>query len=258
MSKPLWLMMGTAFKIARPTDSAPEASTVHTGRTFFLTAKHTFIPWCCSEAASSLKIPEEYRKSRYVIGRLYAPLNDTHQRANASCFAEISLISSHPTLDVALLATKTFHDQSIEQTIAQTLPLSLCTDKEMPAQGAQCVINGFRGEGKLGELDTFDAGLLQKLSPKERETLLKELESVEGKQVAASTFVEVLDPLGMGHGIGDYNQCFHGMSGSPLLTLVGNKPLCCGVLYGKHPDYPENIGFIPSNAILPWIHNAIR
>ncbi|CCW72251.1 unnamed protein product [Phytomonas sp. Hart1] len=256
MSRPLWLMMGTAFKIEKTTTSLTATSAE---RTFFLTAKHTFIPWSCSKAAASLKIPEAYRKSRYVVGRLYAALDDTiPQHADAPCFAEISLISSHPTLDVALLATQTFSSQLMERTIAQAPPLSLCPHEAMPGKGARCVINGFRGEGRLGELDTFDPDLLQKMAPKEREALLKELESVEGKQVAASTFVEVLDPLGMCHGVGDKNQCFHGMSGSPLLTFVDRQIMCFGVLYGKHPDFPHNIGFTPSSAILPWVQDAIR
>ncbi|EPY34440.1 hypothetical protein STCU_01583 [Strigomonas culicis] len=227
MSKPLWLMLGTAFAIEPPV-SVPNV-------TLLLTAKHTFLPWLYVDAADKVKIPEEFRKSRYVIGKLYDPrtLGTTPLVSE-----EVGIASIHPTLDAALLVAQ----QRGEEKIAFTKRLTLNYEVG-PTTTAEIV--GFRGEGQLGELDTLDSNLLEKLPVEERNKLLKLMENVEGRHVETRTSVEIVTPEGMCRGLTAKDRCFHGMSGAPLIS----EDRCVGLLYGKHPQYRENYGLCLSRSL---------
>lgn len=254
MSKPLWLMMGTAFVFHSDIGSVtPDAASqsFHTssaGRIFLLTAKHTFAPWDFTKDAKQLKIPEEYRKVRYVVGQLYLP--DEEGRAVRSSAMPLRVVSQHPSLDVALLSLNT----STPSFSSIAAPVGLKTDAAVGA-GSSALVEGYRGDGVLGEMDTMDACLLEKLSPPEREALLRELQDVEGKQVRASAKVVVLDARGMCQVVDQQTRCYHGMSGGPLLTGDGR---CVGVLYGEHPDFPKYIGYTPTPDFVPWLVDAMH
>nr|CCC89572.1 unnamed protein product [Trypanosoma congolense IL3000] len=113
MSQPLWLMMGTAFLVRVPggvhlggptfNDSAYAGNLNCGTRRVLLTAKHTFVPWKYTDP-QKLKIPEEFRKTRFVIGRLYLP--DDEGRAVGSRTVDLQLMALHPSLDIALVAVR--------------------------------------------------------------------------------------------------------------------------------------------------------
>lgn len=262
MSKPLWLMMGTAFPFQLPcsggaTDAVPQ---------LLLTAKHTFAPWDYAKDASQLKIPEDYRKLRFVVGRMYRP-NEEGQSVAAQAVG-LRLLSQHPTLDVAVLAVDTVGDAAggspttassaasspASSAVVFESALPLCTTTRYPAASHGCLL-GYRGVGRLGELDTLDASLLQRLPPSEREALLKDLQDIEGKQIRAETTVSVLDEKGMCKGTGDQEKCFHGMSGGPLITTSG---VCAGVLYGQHPDATGCLGYTPCLDFADWLSGVVH
>jgi hypothetical protein len=265
MSKPLWLMMGTAFPFQPPVGTDGVAAPQ-----LLLTAKHTFAPWDYAKDASQLKIPPDYRKLRFVVGQMYHPNDEGH--AVASERVALRLVSQHPTADVAVLtvdsrvisaaapsATTVEGDTPPPTSTAAPSaavfhsPLTLCTTR-YPSASAGLIL-GYRGLGRLGELDTLDPSLLQRLSPLERETLLKDLQDIEGKQVHASTTVTILDERGMCKGTGDTAACFHGMSGGPVLTTAGT---CAGVLYGRHPDAPGCLGYTPCADFAEWLDGVVQ
>lgn len=275
MSQPLWLMMGTAFHIQPPSfDDLPATTTtaaleVIQSRHWFLTAKHTFAPWDHTADAEKMKIPTDFRKQRYVVCRLYMH-NNTHRAIRDQHF-QASLVASHPTLDVALLSIprSTIPIAATSSTTASATPaagagqpgptssLSLTSPLALSdaamERGSAGTFYGFRGEGMLGELNTFDSELLKKLTPQENEKLLNELKDVEGKQVSTRCDVTIESSDGAASCVGD-GRCFHGMSGCPL--ICGEK--CGGILYGKHPDYPkECIGYVPSEKFFAWVRSAI-
>lgn len=311
MSTPLWLMMGTAFLITPPpppgmthpatssssnkcdTGSASPAESVLQKvptRHFLLTAKHTFAPWDHTKDAASMKIPEEFRKQRYVIARLYNT-DAPHERALRNSYVHATLVASHPTLDVSLLsvsrtasfaspapvgvgtAAKPAASASLSENSSPTttslesspgpiacgdvfkhaLTLSPDASKRRTAESTASFF-GFRGEGRLGQLDTFDASLLQKLPPKERDALLQDLKDVEGKQVASRCDVQILSHLGAATAAKPGEECYHGMSGCPLIV---HENECGGILYGKHPDHPQHIGYIPTEDFYGWVQKVI-
>lgn len=245
-SKPLWMMMGTAFKISCAHHSHDPNSLYGGNRTHFLTAKHTFAPWQYTQDPESLKIPHKFRKLRFVTCRMYLPSTDGGACVNA--YASVQLSSIHPTDDIAVLSISNTHLDAVHFCAAPALQLSYSTrDYE---KGSRGTIVGYRGVGKLGELDTFSPSLLQSLPPEEQEALLKDLQDVEGKQELAQTDVEILDPKGMCHGVPPQASCYHGMSGAPLVTANG---AVAGILSGKHPDFPENIAFVPASGVIDWL-----
>lgn len=252
MSQPLWLMMGTAFRFQTPAMARAAAPPP----TLLLTAKHTFAPWDFAKDASQLKIPKEFQKLRFVIGRLYST-DDAGNAVGASAVG-LRLLAQHPNLDVALLAveaqtpSRATAGPSAAQLFADE-PLRLCAAPY--AAGSDGIFVGFRGLGRLGELDTLDPSLLQRLPPHERDALLKELQSVEGKQTRATTSVAVLDAKGLCRGVGDLATCYHGMSGCPLLTTSGE---CAGVLYGHHPDAPGCVGYTPCPDFSQWLDGEVE
>nr|CCC89573.1 unnamed protein product [Trypanosoma congolense IL3000] len=124
---------------------------------------------------------------------------------------------------------------------------------ENPAEGSLCRIFGYRGTGLLGELDTFDPDLLQRVSSETREQLLESMNCVEGKQEGASTQVEVLSSEGMCRMV--TGRCFHGMSGAPLLV---DEKTCGGVLYGKHPSGENAIGYVPVRSFVDFVLESLR
>lgn len=267
MSTPLWLMMGTAFRIAPLNHGAAspksgESLPSTASPVLFLTAKHTFMPWNFATDASQMKIPEEFRKARFVISKLYLPTNDVVPRAQASAAIDASVVAVHPSLDVAVLAVRASACSSSGWAALQTATPVDLAPVGYAVKGMKGTIAGFRGEGPLGELDTLDSSLLDTLPPIERDALLRSLQCVEGKQVYARTNVEVLDSRGMCHGVGDHAVCYHGMSGSPLLVdgaeKAAQEEVCAGVLYGKHPDFPANIGYTPVEAFAPWLQDVLK
>lgn len=251
MSTPLWLMIGTAFPFQAQLDGQPLAAGAPQ---LLLTAKHTFAPWDYAKDASQLKIPQDYRKLRYVVGRMYRPSSEG--QAVAADRVGLRLLSQHPTLDVAVLAVEGAGREATPTSAPPVVfdaPLTLSTSR-LPAASPGLIL-GYRGVGRLGEMDTLDASLLQRLPPAERDALLKELQDVEGKQVRAQTTVSILDEKGMCKGVGDQDRCFHGMSGGPLLTASG---ACAGVLYGHHPDAPGCLGYTPCAEFADWLAGVVQ
>ena len=100
MSRPAWLSLGTAFLVEPPTPQLDE----RTRGMALLTAAHTVLPWAYLDAKASreLKLPEEFRKSRYVVGRVYLP--DAEGNAQRGAWYPVKLSALHPTLDVGLLS----------------------------------------------------------------------------------------------------------------------------------------------------------
>ncbi|KAG5495278.1 hypothetical protein JKF63_02344 [Porcisia hertigi] len=261
MSEPLWLMMGTAFTFRAPEviEAAPGQPATPQSL-LLLTAKHTLTPWDYTKDASQLKIPKEYQKLRFVIGRVYQ--TDAHGRAVAKNATNARFVAHHPSLDVALLAVDVTSRAAQQCARVNSwgatlgLPnrtLSLC-ENLYPA-GSDGLLIGYRGIGRLGELDTLDPSVLQRLSPHERDALLKDMQNVEGKQTQVTTTISILDPQGMCKGVGDLATCYHGMSGGPLLTTDGK---CAGVLYGHHPDAPGCIGYTPCASFEDWLKEEVQ
>lgn len=264
MSKPLWLMMGTAFpfQVQCSGGAATAAGNSTASPPLLLTAKHTFAPWDYAKDASQLKIPEDYRKLRFVVGRMYHT-NEEGQSVAAGKVG-LQLVSQHPHLDVAVVAVDTranvdnasttaFDASTSSSAVVFDTPLALSTTRYPASSGG--LIVGYRGLGRLGELDTLDPSLLQRLPLKEREALLQDLQDIEGKQVWATTTVSILDEKGVCKGIGDRATCYHGMSGGPVLTTTGE---CAGVLYGHHPDAPGCLGYIPCADFAKWLTDVVQ
>lgn len=274
MSKPLWLMMGSAFLFEPPPPAATAAPdegvlTKSHQRCLFLTAKHTLAPWDHSKDASVMKIPEAFRKQRYVLPRLYRTTAN-HQKPIPEEYVDSSIVALHPHLDVAVLSV------SLSSSFAAGKPdgpkveenckctLTPCRDiftsklllsaQEATPEVEGCTFFGFRGEGLLGKMDTFDASILQKLPPREREALLLELKEVEGKQAAAECPVTIVSARGAAQQTEPSSECYHGMSGGPLMR--GNT--CYGVLYGKHPDCPRHLGYTPTSDFYAWLQKVVN
>ncbi|CAJ1035696.1 hypothetical protein Q4I30_007215 [Leishmania utingensis] len=261
MLKPLWLMMGTAFRFRTPRMiEAASGKPAASPSVLLLTAKHSFAPWNYTKDASQLKIPQEYQKARFVICRMYR--TDEDGRAVATDAVSLRLLAQHPSLDVALLAVDAASWKAPHRATAEApthtldlAPESLLLCKELYPAASDGLLIGFRGVGRLGELDTLDPSVLQRLPPHERDALLKEMQDVEGKQIRATATVSVLDAQGMCKGVGDLATCYHGMSGSPLVTTAGQ---CAGVLYGHHPDAPGCIGYTPCADFADWLENEVQ
>ncbi|GET92069.1 hypothetical protein, conserved [Leishmania tarentolae] len=260
MSKPLWLMMGTAFTFQTHETVEAACRQPKARPALLLTSKHSFSPWDYTKDTSQLKIPKEYQKLRFVIGRAYR--TDSDRKAVAADPVDLRLLSLHPIHDVALLAVddtsrkprQCATDDSLTPTFDLTHEaLPLCTEP-YPAASDGLLI-GFRGVGRLGELDTLDPSVLQRLPPVERDALLRDLQDVEGKQTQATTTVSVLDARGMCKGVGDLATCYHGMSGGPLVTTTGQ---CAGVLYGHHPNAPGCIGYTPCADFAGWLQEEVQ
>lgn len=282
MSQPLWLMMGTAFLVnvsrrtgaaACPFGSADASdgvdSSAHKRRRFLLTAKHTFVPWQFTDP-QRLKVPEEYRRTRFVIGRLYIP--DSEGKAVASLSVDLKLVAMHPTADVAVLVAKV--PTSVASVAAGTASRSAVSERfdahaelerranavgggltlapEDPQKGSVCSVAGYRGTGLLGKLDTFDPDLLDRLSETERGQLLSSLRCVEGQQEAAVARVKIFHSKGMCRA--EEGSCFHGMSGAPVLT---DEKTCGGVLYGKHPDDANSVGYVPVRSFDGFVWDSV-
>ncbi|KAH9588876.1 hypothetical protein LSM04_002840 [Trypanosoma melophagium] len=263
MSQPLWLMMGTAFLFRT-------AHTIGGNRRFLLSAKHTFAPWEYLGSPDKLKIPEAYRKTRFVIGRLY--LTDSKGKAMATSAAELQLVALHPTLDVALLALRASSSSLPQSPSAGELQESESTNIHLaverraaltgggltlsssdPQKGDVCVVRGYGGAGPLGLLDTTDPELLQRLPAAQRDDLLAALKCVEGQQVAATVKVEVLHASGICRAT--HGCCYHGMSGGPLLV---NEETCGGILYGRHAEHTAHLGYTPVYSFSEWLCHATK
>lgn len=278
MSQPLWLMLGTAFLISPPSPSAFSSEgaiqKAHSRR-FLLTTKHTFAPWDYVADPNAMKVPHECRKQRYVTCRLYNTTmpkpSGGESSMDANCTAipdeylHATLVRSHPTQDIALLSVS----DSVQppspsfDTILQKMdaPLALAPSvSRASAPNTSLFISGFRGEGMLGELETLEPAILDRLGPKEKESLLLMMKDVEGKQNSSCCNIEILNRNGAA--VGREGKCYHGMSGSPVIlrTQLDNgttKDECVGMLYGKHPDNEDHIGFLPVDLFYPWVEEMI-
>ncbi|RNE95906.1 putative serine protease PepD [Trypanosoma rangeli] len=98
MPQPIWLMMGTAFLLKTAHGAAAS------GKQFFLSTQHTIALWQFIADPTRLTIPEVYRKTRFVVVRLYLP--DSDGRAITGSKVDLHLVSLYPSLDVALLVLK--------------------------------------------------------------------------------------------------------------------------------------------------------
>lgn len=271
MSTPLWLMMGTAFLIEAPTEALRRRAP-H----LLLTSAHTFQPWSYMTDPTKLKIPNEYRKPRYVIGRAF--LYDAVGTVQGTDRFQLALSAVHPTLDIALLAMHGVDSDAFTTLAKQRSALHRWKlAEEDPAIGRSVTIAGFRGRGQLGELDTSDPHTLEKLSPADREALLLDMKAVEGKQEGC---VAGLSVVRRGVALPTHRTCYNGMSGAPCVSSLpstiqdsqnsNNKEeaVVVGALYGKlgfhdgliQPPPPPRplsekdlIGYIPSSAIVEWL-----
>ncbi|EPY41429.1 hypothetical protein AGDE_02495 [Angomonas deanei] len=151
-------------------------------------------------------------------------------------------------MDLAVIEQTSFRHVQVNEVALSLNPSYL-------PKGSPVLIYGFRGNGQLGELDTLDAGVLDSLPEEERKQFLASLENVEGKQSGALCSALVVDPRGMCKGVSDVDQCFHGMSGSPLLSA--DHLSTGGILYGKHASCETNIGYVPSKEIVDWLKGAL-
>ncbi|CUG84753.1 Hypothetical protein, putative [Bodo saltans] len=274
MSRPLWLMMGTCFLV--DTSDIPTTSWAKKSPFVFLTSSHTFLPWQWMPDPSALKIPEDYRKARYITGRLM--MADTSSgRAVATHTYTVSPLRFHPTLDVCALSMSGAESDAFRTLLKQRQQEKYFTlSPTDAAQGTSIVVSGYRGIGRLGELDTLDASVLSKLSKEDQASLLAELQNVEGKQEFNACGLRVARK---GVAVTTHGLCYNGMSGAPaqLSSLnatsglggdggMERRGVCDGVLYGyahqheKEDAYPAEergyIGYVPSTAILDWLREG--
>eukprot|EP00796_Vickermania_ingenoplastis_P010652 gene10652-7399_t len=269
MSRPLWLMLGTAVHIAPPPppgvsdedvaalESSTNALCRDPSRLFFLTTKHTFAPWDHVKDPAEMKVPVEFRKQRYVVSRMYDVDEDTH-RACRERYVMATLLASHPTLDIAVLSVlrdAPYSGASSGDVVTANSRMagsSMRLMPDAPPADHSASFLGFRAEGRLGQLDTLDPSLLQTLPPQEREKLLKDLQDVEGRQIWTECRISVLSHLGAA-ACQEGGECYHGMSGSPLVV----NGMCGGILYGKHPDYPHHMGYTPICEVYSWLQQVL-
>jgi hypothetical protein len=270
MKAPQWLMMGTCFALSMGSIGVRAEKS----KVFFLTSAHTFLPWAHMKSAAELKIPLEFRKPRFVIGRVFLPMGhlDGSRAVERRLWYSAALSAVHPSLDVALLsataAAPPASGAALLPSSAQTLELAArhfdwwqeySLDASDPAEGAAVETLGFRGLGVLGEIDTLDATLLQTLSKPQQDALVQELREVEGKQqltVASGAVAR------RGVAVITAGRCWNGMSGAPFV-INGRTASACGVLYGNCAEVDslhgneQCIGFIPSSAVVSWIRGIL-
>lgn len=258
MSHPLWLMLGTCFMIEAPRYQRERAPYV------FLTAAHTFVPWNFMSGGSekALKIPVEFRKSRFVVGTLFGFDPQTFVANPAQRF-QLKLVALHPTLDVAMLSMSGADSDAFAALMKrQQQPdhrfVVSATDAAVSDESDAVVCCGFRGSGVLGETDTLDADVINRMSKDDQAALMKELQSVEGKQQGTASGLRAVR-----RGVGrlTHGKCFNGMSGAPMQQSTDSKS-CVGILYGlAHfgkqagtfpPDESDYVGYVPSSAIFDW------
>jgi len=243
-----WLMIGTCFLIEPPT-----AEIRNRAPAIFLTAAHTFIPWKYSSNPAELKIPADFRKPRYCTGNICLYDGDGRS-SNTEKFA-VHLAAVHPTLDVALL---TLSLQDCDAFLSRVYQRQLwhCF-RLMPAScpfpiGSPVTITGFRGRGRIGELDTLNEEVVKRLSKEDQAALLREMTPIEGKQDGVSCGLCV---TGTGVAQQTHFQCYNGMSGAPVQHST-DKRLAIGVITKKMGQ--NSVGFETSTDILNWCETLFR
>lgn len=262
MSQPLWLMMGSCFllntqKLSKhPTSIWPKKAPF-----VFLSSAHTFLPWKWMSDSSQLKIPEDFRKARFVVAQLF--MFNSHGSSVAAHKFSLSVSLFHPELDVCVCTMNGAESDAFRTIICERgAERYYDLNRDELSSSSIATATGFRGNGLLGELDSMDSSLLQKLSTSEREHLIKEMQSVEGKQSGCTAGLRVVR---RGVAAVTHNRCFNGMSGAPISVCGDCIPStnCDGVLYGRahYRSPPESvpyeekdfIGYIPSTSILQWL-----
>lgn len=216
----------------------------------FLTAAHTFAPW---RGYDKLSIPQEFRRGRYVIGKVYG--YDEFGAADTSVSFDLALSAIHPTLDVALLTIaepaatpnstsasgrvgkpavgghrtgEAFLAMARSRGLARPLPLARAR------VGVRASLNGFRGRGALGEPNLFsDPEAMQRLPAEERARLERLSANAVGAQDACGTTLTVEGVVAdaeFGAVLGaaaaaasTTSQIFSGMSGAPLVVYSATQ-----------------------------------
>jgi hypothetical protein len=196
MPQAQWLMLGTAFALDKPSLKLdPAFAAKHD--VLLLTAAHTLAPWRCFQ----VNIPDEWRKSRYVIGKIMQ--YDSHGSGDITRMCNLDVVAVHPTVDVALLrlakpqefrkhchegpanappleAGETEGLNDVSGTFRLVAPPFPADAKPSDAITALCL--GFRGRGGLGGTEQLSEADAKKLTQAEREQKIQEHRHAVGKQ----------------------------------------------------------------------------
>lgn len=253
MSKPVWLMTGTAFIVKPVTERMANKAPLS-----FLTACHTFAPWKFVKpgpAADSIKIPPEYRRERYVHGRVF--LFDENGSSVAGRSVPVNLSAVHPSHDIALLTLPPAECDVFLRWIKER-GIDRRFELADAAPGETVTVTGFRGRGVLGDV-TLSKLEEYKSWPKEKvEAMMKEMQVIEGKQDAFTYAVKIDSPNG---GESMHGRGFSGMSGAPLLN---KRDQCTGMLLGvgnsvdTDPNEMNRTQFVPASTIREWCESLFK
>ena len=253
MSAPVWMMLGTCILWAPPNVRRSDRSRGLS----FLTCAHTFLPWnfVKVEKPEDVTIPVEFRKQRFVIGKLFL-FNEYGQAQKQHAFS-LQLVAVNEELDVALL-TMPLTEADAFRGAARSRQLDkfhTLHDGDVPV-GSSLSLVGFRGVGRLGEVESTDLRAIKAMTAIEREELTLLFANAEGRQ-EASTAGAVCLRRGVGL-LQNSMRAYQGQSGSPLCDGSGGLR---GMLYGRPRGADEVvaeyhlervIGYVPSTSILKW------
>lgn len=252
MAKPLWLMMGSCFMVAPPTERIRQRAPIT-----FLTSAHTFLPWHFVKDPKELKIPDEFRRPRYVVARLF--MFDEHGAVLSGQWFPLTFSAVNKDRDMALLTmAPRDYDAFVTAAKSRGLLKEFALMKE-PLFDGSVTITGYRAQGMLGTLDTLDPGAMKGFSKEQQEALLKEMEHPEGKQEATTCGMKTTDVRGIG--VLTHGRAYNGMSGAPVLPTAdgGRGADCCGILAGHAEGRPRgHISFVPSDDVLQWCDSLFQ
>uniref|UniRef100_A0A6U4UBD8 Peptidase S1 domain-containing protein n=1 Tax=Neobodo designis TaxID=312471 RepID=A0A6U4UBD8_NEODS len=265
MPAPNWLMLGSAFAIDKGSlNLNPAFAAKHD--VLLLTAAHSFSPWRCFK----LNIPEDWRKARYVTGKVMQ--YDAHGSADVTRTCELGVVAVHPTVDVALVKVMKpdeFRKQcaagpkdappaeegeaadvnDVFGTFRLTTP-DFATDDALVTSS----IMGFRGRGSLGNTEWPSEEAVKAMPAEQRKALMEEQRNAVGKQdynvcqvsLVKDPPVTDVPPLVPTSDAGELKgpassiysraavksgSCYAGMSGSPLVF---------GPLIAEQPGQPRD------------------
>lgn len=244
-------MTGTSFILQPPTQHIADKAPL-----CFLTAQHTFAPWLHmedGEKSDSIKIPPEYRKQRYVSGRIF--LFDEVGSAMGGKSVSVNLSAASTEHDLALLTLPpaecdVFLKWIKERQIDRRFKLGPCD----VGQTLSCT--GFRGRGVLGDVSISKADEYKKWPQEKVAQMMKEMENIEGKQDA---FAYGVTPETMTIGASTHGRGYAGMSGAPLLS---NDNVCRGMLLGAGSNNEgvllDKTKFVSGQTINDWCESLFQ